>query len=490
MSVADRRYVPDETTQAFRAAGISHMLVVSGMHLSILASALHAILLRVTRRRRAAAGCSIVFVLLFMAFTGFGPSIVRSGLVWILMFSAQLFRRRADVYTSLALAALVLLIQNPYACLDVGLQLSFTATLGALISGVATGWWCRHRRWKAGRPRRMLRKLGELTLTPVCVMLATLPVLVAAGMELTLFSIPVNILIVPLMPVFVLCGLVMAIPPALPVLGWLGGPAGALGGGLLGLLEKLAQFCQANTWAVIPLGGLFAFVVVLALYALGLLAWRSRRVVACGVAAALLVPFALVLNLALSQGTVLVQLAGNGADPSLVAMRDGQAVVLYRSRQTLSAVQQVLRQNRVQECVLLVDMRADPNSREYVSALNPTLTVVANEDVVVNMVCSPMRDVEVSVVRQADGLLACVDIDGYKLAVYTGRVNLSYYAQTDLLLAGRSAPQGGYGALLTSGAPPEWAADVPVWQNAGSATVWVRPGKSVIFKEVRDGTTG
>lgn len=81
MPVADRRYVPDATTQAFRSAGISHMLVVSGLHLSILASALYAFLLRVTRRRRLAAGCGIAFILLFMAFTGFGPSIVRSGLV-------------------------------------------------------------------------------------------------------------------------------------------------------------------------------------------------------------------------------------------------------------------------------------------------------------------------------------------------------------------------------------------------------------------------
>ncbi len=108
--------------------GTSHIAVVSGMHIAFLTG----ILLRIFGN---GAGQWITFpvILLFMAITGFSPSVVRAGTMHMLMLVSPLFRREADSLTSLGTALFLLLLINPFAVKDVGLLLSFGATLGIIL---------------------------------------------------------------------------------------------------------------------------------------------------------------------------------------------------------------------------------------------------------------------------------------------------------------------------------------------------------------------
>ncbi len=111
-------------------AGVYHTVAISGMHVSILVSML---MLLCVRRRRLVAAIGIPTILFFIAFVGSAPSVVRAGVMAIVLLLAPLLGREGDTPTSLSLAILLLLGNNPYALLDWGLQLSFASVIGITL---------------------------------------------------------------------------------------------------------------------------------------------------------------------------------------------------------------------------------------------------------------------------------------------------------------------------------------------------------------------
>lgn len=487
MAVGDRRYLSAETKGAYRAAGISHVLVVSGLHLSVAIGGLYRLLRRILHRRRLAAALGIVATLCFMLLCGLTPSVVRSGTVWMLIFLATVLNQRADAYTSLGVAALVLLVANPYAAGDVGLLLSFAATLGALGGGQLQARLALRQQPEDARAKRMLLRAGGRICVPVCVTLATLPVLIYAGMGISLFSVPANLLVVPFLPALLVCGFLMAIPAGIPVLGLLGIPAALAGGVLLRGLELLTGFATAHPGVCLPLGGGYGLVVVLVLYGVWYYGLRRRIKAFAMVCSLALCLFAVGLHSTLQQGTVKVTLAGSGPYSSLVVMQGDTAVVLYRGRASNTAIQQVLRQNNIEECALFVDLRQTAGGGDE-ERFAPRETVLANTDLLRAGAWHPFEDVEITLARQAGGTVACVDVGGYKVGLYTGGVSLAPYAQLDVLVVGGQPVYDGYESLLYMGELPEWAdEDAQLLRASGDTTLWIRPGKSVVLREVQDG---
>lgn len=115
---------------ALKRCGLAHVVAVSGMHMSMVVL-LPAMLVR-RRRRKMMAIVSIPLVLAFMALTGFAPSVVRAGVMQILLLLGPALGREGDTVTSLSFALFLLLLQNPNAAMDVGLQLSFLSVAGIL----------------------------------------------------------------------------------------------------------------------------------------------------------------------------------------------------------------------------------------------------------------------------------------------------------------------------------------------------------------------
>ena len=114
---------------SFKAAGLSHIVAVSGMHLSFIL-ALPALFIKNRKRFSLAA---IPLILFFMAVCGFSPSVCRAGIMHLCICAANLFNREPDDYTSLFTSVFIILLFNPYASASVSLQLSFSSVLGIIM---------------------------------------------------------------------------------------------------------------------------------------------------------------------------------------------------------------------------------------------------------------------------------------------------------------------------------------------------------------------
>ncbi|MDQ5983064.1 MAG: hypothetical protein RUMPE_00062 [Eubacteriales bacterium SKADARSKE-1] len=131
--LGDTYAIDEDIKSDFRDVGISHLLSVSGFNVSIIAQFFIMILLFFKVPRRWACLFSCFGILLFMGITGFTPSVVRAGIMLILCFIAPIFKLTADSLNSLGFAVLIFTIFKPFSGGDIGLLLSFFATLGIIL---------------------------------------------------------------------------------------------------------------------------------------------------------------------------------------------------------------------------------------------------------------------------------------------------------------------------------------------------------------------
>lgn len=136
--LGDRTDIDYETGTAFKVSGISHVIAVSGLHISILFGLIHIL---TGKRRFLMALIGIPVLFLFAAIVGFTPSITRATMMQTLCILASLFDREYDPLTGLGFSGLVMLIWNPLVIASVSFQLSFACMAGILIFAVPIRDW-------------------------------------------------------------------------------------------------------------------------------------------------------------------------------------------------------------------------------------------------------------------------------------------------------------------------------------------------------------
>ena len=134
MLIGEKAEIPGEISDAFRAAGVVHLLSVSGFHTSLWSMLVYRGLMRLRMGRRVSGAISVVFILCFMAVTGFSKSTVRAGIMLIVFFVGRIVLKEADSLNSLGISALVICTSNSFCGGDAGLILSFFATLGIVVA--------------------------------------------------------------------------------------------------------------------------------------------------------------------------------------------------------------------------------------------------------------------------------------------------------------------------------------------------------------------
>lgn len=124
----DTSLLSSSVKSAFQKAGASHIMAVSGLHLSLITGVFTSLLKRLKLNKRVSAVIGISVVVLYMAIAGFSGSVVRAGIMMAILFSGDLLSRRSDSLNSLGIAVFLMCF-NPYAVSDVGMLFSVCAVL-------------------------------------------------------------------------------------------------------------------------------------------------------------------------------------------------------------------------------------------------------------------------------------------------------------------------------------------------------------------------
>ena len=218
--------IPAPVQDAFRDTGTSHIIVISGFNITIVAALFSMVFSRLLGRWRGAivAGLGIgVYTLL----VGADAAVVRAAIMGGLSVFARQIGRRQDGLNSLAIVAAVMALFNPNVLGDVGFQLSFMATLGlVLYADPLSQGFIRFAslRLPVAVAQRLAGPVGEYVLFTLAAQVTTLPVMIYHFHRLSLSSLLANPLILPAQPpVMILGGLAV-------ILGLIYFPVGQLAG--------------------------------------------------------------------------------------------------------------------------------------------------------------------------------------------------------------------------------------------------------------------
>ena len=199
--LADRSDLPDELSRDFRTLGISHMLAVSGLHLAVLLGALEFIMNLFTLPFSIRAAIRIPFAIIYMALCGFSSSIVRSGVMFIIMMIASLIGEDYDPPTALFFSAALICAFSPASLYDTGFLLSFSATLGLVTFGARISFALE------SRLTPLLRLLIMSIAVSVCAIMMTLPVVSLRFGYISLAGPIANLAAAPLLSLFLYASL-------------------------------------------------------------------------------------------------------------------------------------------------------------------------------------------------------------------------------------------------------------------------------------------
>lgn len=235
--LGEKQTLDPTVRDAFLANGIYHVLVVSGLHMSIISMLLLNVFQAAHLPRQAAVCLTAAAVVCFMAVTGFSPSVMRSGIMVLILLGGMLLHRKADAINSLGIAVFLICFGNPYAAADLGLLLSFGSTLGILVltprlktafsSVFVKGYW--------QRPvlHRLASYLTETLSVTLGVLIFTLPIFILSGREISLIAPLSNLLFLLPATVMIQAGFLAAVFHLIPAFLFVAKPL-ALVAGVIG----------------------------------------------------------------------------------------------------------------------------------------------------------------------------------------------------------------------------------------------------------------
>ena len=130
--LGDDDNIDDDIEESFKISSLSHILAVSGMQVTYIITAMYFIFNNLLGKRKTKI-VIIIILIFYTILTGFSPSIVRASIMGILIMGAGLFYRKNDIWNSIAISLLLMLIYNPFLITNVGLQLSYLGTIGIIL---------------------------------------------------------------------------------------------------------------------------------------------------------------------------------------------------------------------------------------------------------------------------------------------------------------------------------------------------------------------
>ena len=209
MLLGEKYRIPEEVRERFRSTGLAHALVISGLHVGLIAAFFFTTFKLCRLSDRLTCGATILVLVLYALVTELQPPVVRAALMAGVVLGGRMLGRGGEIYNSLGLAALLILALWPASLLSLSFQLSFGATLAIVglhrpLSELFPKAWRREDGW-----------VGKWVVGPLCVSLAaqigTGPLIAHHFQQCAPVAPLANLVVVPLLAVAVGLGVLAAL---------------------------------------------------------------------------------------------------------------------------------------------------------------------------------------------------------------------------------------------------------------------------------------
>lgn len=193
--LGDKSSLREEDQLLYQKNGISHLLAISGLHISMIGIGLYKLLRKCNLTFVEAGVPSSILLVCYGIMTGFGISTIRAICMFLVMIFGEICGRAYDMASAMALAAIIILIRNPLQARQAGFLLSFGAVLGiCLVYPVLQSVF------------QTQKKSSQTILFSVSLSLITYPLSVHFFYEYPLHSMLLNFIVIPCMPIIMLSG--------------------------------------------------------------------------------------------------------------------------------------------------------------------------------------------------------------------------------------------------------------------------------------------
>ena len=210
--LGDSTLLSDNQKEIFSEANLSHILAISGMHISYIIMGCSVLLKKLGKKK--SRYFSIVILTFFSIFTGNSPSVLRAVIMGMITLSAKLFYRKSDVINNISISCFIILLINPYNILNLGFQLSFIGTLGIILFYKKISNYIDS---IIKIKNKILIKIKDIIIVSVSANILLFPIILYNYNTVSLVFLVSNILVTPLLGVMLLCGYLTAFSSLLSI---------------------------------------------------------------------------------------------------------------------------------------------------------------------------------------------------------------------------------------------------------------------------------
>ena len=201
ITLGDKLSFTDQMKTDFQESGMAYLAALAGLHINIIMMALFFLFSTFSRKRILLNILMALGIIAFYFIVGYSPSVLRAVSMALIAIIGNLIWRRSEIFNTLAISALLILVLNPFALFDIGFQMSFLATLGIALFIKPF----------AGKNEILKKSLIMLFIPTIASLLTTSVVTAASFNQVNFTAIWSNVVIVPLFTVGLIGTYIMCI---------------------------------------------------------------------------------------------------------------------------------------------------------------------------------------------------------------------------------------------------------------------------------------
>lgn len=237
--LGDKAALPADVKESFSKTGTSFMIVVSGMHLAIVTGFILFLFRKTVKNKVLLCIIALLAIIVYSAVTGFSSSVIRSAIMVAMTYIGAVFFRQAESVNSLGIAALALTLFNPFSVGDVGMLLSFSATLGIVL-------WSRPLAEYTIRRFKVKRKFFKRIIESACVSLSAslwiMPITILAFGTISPLTVIISVICEPLISALLVCSLAASVLYVCPLISFFAYPFALASGVISKLTIEILTF--------------------------------------------------------------------------------------------------------------------------------------------------------------------------------------------------------------------------------------------------------